>query len=109
MKCQGCLFPPLAVRRPASTISRTIGSGIGVSLKWRTARTVRIASNVSMKTTSFLDSLWLLEHHGHLPQIPSPQETQRHGFSYLVAAHNPFYICRFVPDPALSSNHAIKT
>ncbi len=30
-----------------------------------------------------------LEHHGDLPQIPSPQETQRHGFSYLVAAHNP--------------------
>lgn len=30
-----------------------------------------------------------LEHNGDLPQIPSPQETQRHGFSYLVAAHNP--------------------
>src|SRR5437762_14026116 len=54
MKCQGCLFPALAVRRPASTICWTIGSGTGVSLKWRTARTVRIASNVSMKTTSFL-------------------------------------------------------
>ncbi len=30
-----------------------------------------------------------LEHRGDLPQIPSPQETQRQGFSYLVAAHNP--------------------
>src|SRR5437588_619161 len=57
MKCQGCLFPPLAVRRPASTICRTIGSGIGVSLKRRTASTVRIASNVSMESTSFLDAL----------------------------------------------------
>jgi hypothetical protein len=30
-----------------------------------------------------------LEHHGDLTQSPSPQETQRHGFSCLVAAHNP--------------------
>src|SRR6266702_2381582 len=56
MKCQSWLFPPLAVRRPASTICRTMGSGIGVSLKRRTASTVRIASNVSMEATSFLDS-----------------------------------------------------
>jgi len=37
MKYQGCLFPPLAVRRPASTICRTIGSGRGYSIGWKNA------------------------------------------------------------------------
>jgi hypothetical protein len=30
-----------------------------------------------------------LEHHGDLAQCPASQETQRHGFSCLVAAHHP--------------------
>ena len=30
-----------------------------------------------------------LEHYGDLTQIPSPQETHRHCFSYLMAVHNP--------------------
>src|SRR5207248_10656750 len=59
MKCQGWPFPALAVRWPASTICRTMGSGIGVSLNRRTARTVRITSNVSMKFAHFLDSCLL--------------------------------------------------
>src|SRR5713226_9897219 len=59
----------------------------------------------------WINHIWAacLEHHGDLTQIPSPQETQRHGFSYLVAAHNPLYICRFCHRLARSRNHDIQT
>ena len=49
-----------------------------------------------------------LQHHGNLAQVPFPQETQRHGFSCPVAAHQPLEICRFCHRFAIGCDHDIQ-